>query len=433
MFKKHEDLLVSMFLYSVTRSGNNGYLCSICSFTHHYLTIHSSPYQNGPAEFFNGSKLPLPEEKHDEELYSTHDTPKKEQFDSDSDSDMLDFPEVPKVSVQPNANFATAPDMVIPPAAMPHPKVDLHSSSHSGEFPDMKQEHVESTVHIDEPHTSFDKVESKQFLPFISPPSESYYARHSDSPPFVSTAKSISPPSESPASYGVRHSNLPPLSTAKSISPPSEPSASFTATRHSDSAPSLSTAKYEDKDFSLSTAKSEANLDLQDVVAAAHAAAETAERAAAAARSAASLAQLRISELTKMRSNEHILEDSSENPFYAGGNNESTTERDHFIEQNAAGNSDGNVFKNHDIHHNHYDSERSHSSSFPSFYTIKEDFDSSLPTGHVSDDKSISHHPKRLPSMEDDPYESYPNLFTSQNSNVGSHTHSDNSRTPYDM
>ncbi|CAL5185397.1 unnamed protein product [Lathyrus oleraceus] len=382
MFKKHEDLL------------------------------------NGPAEFFSGSKLPLPEEKHDEQLYSTHDTPKKEQFDSDSDSDMLDFPEVPKASVQPSANFATAPDMVIPPAAMPHPKVDLHPSSHSGEFADMKQEHDEPTVYRDEPHTSFDKVESKQFLPFISPPSESYYAGHSESP------------SESPASYGVRHSDLPPLSTAKSISPPSEPSASYT--RHSDSAPSLSTAKYEAKDISLSTAKSEANLNLQDVVAAAHAAAETAERAAAAARSAASLAQLRISELTKMRSNEHTPDNSSENPFYAGGNNESTTERDHFTEQNAAVNPDGNVFKDHDdIHRDHYDSTGSHSSSFPSFDTHKEDFDSSLPADRVLDDKSNSHQPKRLPSMEDDSYFSYPNLFTSQNSNAGSHT--DNSRTTYDM
>lgn len=59
---------------------------------------------------------------------------------------------------------------------------------------------------------------------------------------------------------------------------------------------SLSTAKYEAKDISLSTA-SEANLDLQDVI--------------AVARSASSLAQHRIRELTKMRSNEH----TPENPF----------------------------------------------------------------------------------------------------------------------
>ncbi|KAI5439143.1 hypothetical protein KIW84_024786 [Lathyrus oleraceus] len=58
------------------------------------------------------------------------ETPQKEQFDSDSDSGMLDFPEVPKASVQPSANFATTLDRVIPPAVMPHLKVDFHSSSH---------------------------------------------------------------------------------------------------------------------------------------------------------------------------------------------------------------------------------------------------------------------------------------------------------------
>ncbi|MCI36292.1 IST1-like protein, partial [Trifolium medium] len=133
---------------------------------------------------------------------------------------------------------------------------------------------------------------------------------------------SVSPPSETFASYSAtRHSDSPPtLSTAKFVTPPSETFASYSATRHSNSPPTLSTAKSED------------NLNLQDVVAAAHAAAETAERAAAAARSAASLAQLRISELTKMRSNEHISDSSSENPFYAGDNSESTTERDNFTE-----------------------------------------------------------------------------------------------------
>ncbi|GAU33474.1 hypothetical protein TSUD_288930 [Trifolium subterraneum] len=407
---------------------------------------------NGPAEFFSGSKLPLPEEKHNEELYSTHDTPSKEQPDSDSDSDILDFPEVPKATVLPNANFATAPDMVIPPAAMPHPEVDLHSSSHSEDFADLKKEHVESIVHKDEPHTSFGKMESKQFLPFISPPSEpsaSYNARHSDSPP-SSTAKSISSPSVSSGPYSATHSDLPPFSsTAKSVPPPSETFASYSATRHNDSPPTLSAAKsvsppsetfasysatrHSDSPPTLSTAKSEDNLNLQDVVAAAHAAAETAERAAAAARSAASLAQLRISELTKMRSNEHIPDSSSENPFYAGDNSESTTERDNFTEKNVSGNPDGNVIKDHDIHEDHYASIGSHSSSFPTFDTLKEDFGNSPPTDHVLDDNSSSHQPKRLASMDDDPYFSYPNLFTSQNSNVGSYTHSDNNRSTYDM
>lgn len=385
---------------------------------------------NGPTEFFGGSKLPLAEEKHDEELYSTHDvndTPKKEQLDSDSDSDMLDFPEVPKTYVQmqslPTANFGTAPDMVVPPGAMPHPEVDLHSSGYSEDFTDLKQEHVEPTVHRDEPHTSFGKMESKQFSPFIAPPSESpasYNPGHSDSPTSFPTEKPISSPSPSSAPYSARHSDLPPFpSTAKSDSPPSETVASYNATRHSDSPPTLSPAK------------SESNVDLKDVVAAAHAAAETAERAAAAARSAASLAQLRISELTKMRSNEHIPDSSSENPFYAEGNNEtSTPERDH---KSSIGNPYANVFKDHDIHEDHNASIGSHSSSFPSFDTPKEDFDSSPPTDRVFDDKSNSHQPKRLPSMDDDTYFSYPNLFNSQNSNVGSHTHSDNIRSTYDM
>ncbi|XP_061360746.1 uncharacterized protein LOC133304710 isoform X2 [Gastrolobium bilobum] len=318
---------------------------------------------SGPTQFFSGSKLPLPEEKHNEELYSADDTPNNEQPDSDSGSDTLEFPEVPAVSVRSNANVATAPEMVTPPP-MPPPEVDLHSSSHSGDFSDLKQEQVEeiSTVHKDEPHTSFGEMGSKQFVPFISPPtvsSGSFSARHSDSPPY------------------------------------------------------------------LSSTKSEANVDLQDVLAAAHNAAETAERAAAAARSAASLAQVRINELTKKKNSEQVPDSSSENPFYTGGDNKSTTERGDFTEHNTAGNSDDSGRNDLELHHDHYASPGSHSSSFPSFGTLKEDFYSSLPNDHVLDDKSSSHQPKRLPSMDDDSYFSYPNLFTSQNSNVAYQTHSD--------
>lgn len=324
---------------------------------------------NGPNQFFSGSKLPLPDEKHNEEMYSAHDTPNKEQPDSDSGSDTLEFPEVPKVSVRPNANVATAPEMRTHLTMEPL-DVDLDSSDHSEDFEHVKQEQVEdrSTVHKDEPHTSIDKMENKQFVPFISPPT-------------VSTG-------------------------------------SFSA-RHSDSSPCLSSVK------------SEANVDLQDVLAAAHAAAETAERAAAAARSAASLAQVRINELTKKKSSEHVPDNNSDNPFYIGGDNESPTIEKHFTEQNAA----GNPINRNDVEHHqdHYASPGSHSSSFPSFDTLKEDFDSSLPNEHVLDDKSSSHQPKRSPSMDDDSYFSYPNLFTSQNSNVGSQTRSDNSRSPHDL
>ena len=317
--------------------------------------------------------MPLPDEKHNEEIYSTHDTPNKEQADSDSDSDTLEFPEVPKVSVQPNANVATAPEMVTHLTMEPL-DVDLDSPRHSGDFSDLKQEQVEdrSTVHKDEPHTSIGKMENKQYLPFISPPSVSsgsFFARHSDSPP------------------------------------------------------------------SFSSTKSEGNVDLQDVLAAAHAAAETAERAAAAARNMASLAQVRINELTKKKSTEHVPDSSSsENPFYAGGGNESPTIEKHFTDQIPAGNSDALNRNNVEHHLDHHASPGSHSSSFPSFDTLKEDFASSLPNDHhVLNDKSSSHQPKRLPSMDDDTYFSYPNLFTSQNSNVGSQAHSDNSRSSHDL
>lgn len=341
------------------------------SLFHTPLPYMSSPFQNGPAQFFSGSELPLHEEKHNEELHSTRDSLNEEQPDSDSGSDTLEFPEVPKVSVRPNPNVATVPDIVTPPA-MPPPEVDLHSSSYSGDFTYVNQERVEerSTVHKDEPHTSFDKTGSKQFVPFISPPSVS------------------------PGSYSAGYSGSPP---------------------------------------SLLSTKSEAKVDLQDVLAAANAAAESAERAAAAARSAASLAQVRINELTKKKS-EHVPDSSSENPFYVSGDNESTTERGHFNEPNIADNSDGSGRNDLDLHHDHYTSPDSHSSSFPSFGTLKADFDSSLPTDHaVVDDKSSSHQPKRLPSMDEDPYFSYPNLFTPQNSNVGSHTHSDSSRSTHDL
>lgn len=335
---------------------------------------------NGPTQFFSRSKLPLPDEKHNEELYSSHDTPNEEQHVSDSDSDTFEFPEVPKASVQPSANFVRAQESVI----QMHPiEVDNHySSDHSGDFEDVKQDQVEerSRVQKDEPHASFGKTESKQFVPFISPPSVS--------------SGFISPPSASSGSHTVRHS---------------------------DSAPSSSRGK------------SEANVDLQDVLAAAHAAAESAERAAAAARSAASLAQVRINELTKKKSSEDIPDSSSENPFYAGGDNESRTERGHSTEQNTAGMSDVFVREDHELHQDHYASPGSHSSSFPSFDTLKEDFNTSLPGDHVLGDDSSNHQPKRLPSMDDDPYFSYPNLFSSQNSNVGSQDHADNSRSTHDL
>ena len=324
--------------------------------------------------------MPPPEEKQDEESDTARDTFNKEQPDSDSDSDILDFPDVPKVSVQPNANVATAPGVV------PPPEVDLRSSSYSGDIPDIRPEQVHeiSTIQRDEPQNTSGKMESKQFVPFISPPS------------------------------------LPPGSYS---------------TRHSDSPPPMSNTKTEANVDSLSSSKSEANVDLQDVLAAAHAAAETAERAAAAARSAASLAQVRISELTRKNS-EQSPDSSSVNPFYAGGDNQSVTERGHLAKHNSGGTSDGSGGNTPELNQDHFASPDSHSRSpsFPSFDTLKADFDTSLPKNHIVGEKFSAHQPNRLPSLDDDPYFSYPNLFSRQSSNAGSQNHhSDNSRSTHDM
>ena len=113
----------------------------------------------------------------------------------------------------------------------------------------------------------------KQFLPFISPPSQS--------------------PATRPATFPGRQSE------------PPQP---------------------------LPRTKSEANVDLQDVLAAAQTAAESAERAATAARSAASLAQLRISELVKKK-NDQISDNSSENPFHMVTSQSPTMDNPHLFHQ----------------------------------------------------------------------------------------------------
>ncbi|XP_029129984.1 uncharacterized protein LOC114916733 [Cajanus cajan] len=159
---------------------------------------------------------------------------------------------------------------------------------------------------------------------------------------------------------------------------------------------------------SLSGTRTEANLDLQDVLVAG----QTAENAVAEARSEAS-------KLTK-KNNAHVPDSSFENPFYASVANKSETEREHFTEQNAADDCDGGAIN--DVEHESAFA-YSHSSSFPSFDTLKEDFGSSSLHNHsVLDDKSSHSQLKRLPSVDDYTGFSYPNLFTSQNSNVGSHT-----------
>lgn len=338
--------------------------------------------QNGPTQFVSGSKKPLPDEKHDETLYSAPEQPHEEQPDSDSSFDPLDFPEVPTVSLQPSANVASAPAVFPSLQTTSHPNIDHESSKSIGgiENPSHGQ-HLEteevmqerSVANKDEqPSVPVGGMEDRQFVPFISAPSLS--------------------------------------------------SASFSVTQSKSPTP-------------LSRAKSEANVDLQDVLAAAQAAAESAERAAAAARSAASLAQIRISELTSKNS-DTVPENSCENMFYNDIPHQSANEeRSHFDHRNSFGNSDVGL-NSLDAHQGHEDSLRSEASSLPSLDTLKAEFDSSLPNDNGFENEHGQHQPQRLTSMDDDPYFSYPNLFTSsQNPNLGSAAHSsiDNSRSTHEL
>lgn len=338
--------------------------------------------QNGPTQFVSGSKMPLPDEKHDETLYSAPEQPHKEQPDSDSSFDPLDFPEVPKVSLQPSANVASAPTVFPSLQTTSHPNIDLESSKSIGgiENPSHGQ-HLETEEVMQErsvpdkdeqPSVPVGGMEDRQFVPFISAPSLS--------------------------------------------------SASFSVTQSKSPTP-------------LSRTKSEANVDLQDVLAAAQAAAESAERAAAAARSAASLAQIRISELTTKNS-DTVPENICENVFYNDVPHQSgNEERSHFDHHNSFGNSDVGL-NSRDAHQGHEDSLRSEASSLPSLDMLKAEFDSSLPNDHGFENELGRHQPQRLTSMDDDPYFSYPNLFTpSQNPNLGSAAPPsiDNSRSTHEL
>lgn len=246
---------------------------------------------NGPSQLAS-TELPPPEEKLEEPVQSSEEQTHNEQSDSDSDYDLLDLPEVPNSSVQPTA----ASETVSRTEMLPFPPSALSDINNEPE-------------NIFEKSAPSEKTEDKQFLPFITPPSDI-------------KESSPSPQKKTPVNDY--------LQTKQDSSP-------------------------------LVRTKTGFRDDLQDVLVAAQAAAESAERAAAAARAAASLAQVRISELVN-KQNEY---ESTENPFSGEPEKPSI---DH----------QGSVL----------------SSSSPS--------------------QSLnSHQPQRLPSMEDG-FMSYPNLFNSR-------------------
>ncbi|XP_010543209.1 PREDICTED: uncharacterized protein LOC104816186 isoform X2 [Tarenaya hassleriana] len=293
---------------------------------------------DGAKQFGGGSKLPLQKEERDEASHSAHVSAKKEQSDSDSDFETLDFPEVPNVVLRPSPGTAsTAPSAI-------------------SQSPENVQESAKDAGSHDE-HTS-------EELAFES---ENKSTSKQDESPEKSSSKMVE--DQGFSSY---------------VSPPSH-------------VPDSDTVKW--GDYSpTDDLRTKAGMDLKDVLAAAQTAAETAELAAAAARSAASLAQLRITELTK-KNTDQPPEIPSENPFH-GKESPTSVKNPCFDHQNSSNSSFGDL---------------------PSLERF------SLEQNH-------DHQPQRLPSMDDDPYFSYPNLFPSQNpdSSHGSRTFPENSRPPHD-
>ncbi|KAI4375178.1 hypothetical protein MLD38_013082 [Melastoma candidum] len=312
---------------------------------------------NGPTQFGSGSKVPLPKEKHVETSYYDSDHTLKERPGSETFLQMLDFPEVPMGSVRSNLNSPQVQDSApYLPASIDwdvndEPPQRSPSLGHDKSGKDVeknaesKEVKQENIVDYEYVKGSLGSEEGKQFVPFIAPPQDS--------------------PGSFSAGLGASHSPFP------------------------------------------STKNEETTVDLQDVLTAAHAAAETAERAAAAARSAASLAQMRISELTTK--SVASADSGNDNPFHA----------------DYANIPDGNVdYEEHQIPLDDHDKivtpantgiimEEPDPSSIWSSEVPK--FDSDSP------DSSSDHNKDRLgyqrsTSMEDDSYFSYPNLFSSQNS-----------------
>ncbi|KAL3830463.1 hypothetical protein ACJIZ3_019265 [Penstemon smallii] len=294
---------------------------------------------NGPSHFVSGSKMPLPDEKHDETT-TIPEPGTNRHSDSDEDFDIIDFPEVPKQPLQSNKGTVSKPEMFPFPASALSSEVDDQeepNQSESNNFPS----HLEPEQTVLEKSISSGPEEGKQFVPFMSPPLQSSL------------------------SFPVNEQTPPP---------------------------------------SISKNKND-NVDLQEVLANAQAAADSAERAAAAARSAASIARLRISELVKK--NNEVSGSTGENPFHTVG------ERADLDKENSVGDDFDNGLTSPGQNYSSHQP-----MAHPSYNDAKGDVDSS---SHTSD-----HQPQRLPSMDDDTYLSYPNLFTTQRSNVSSRSQSFN-------
>ncbi|XP_062195594.1 uncharacterized protein LOC133898837 [Phragmites australis] len=309
---------------------------------------------NGPT-YFNGSALPLPKEKHEETLAASATEQPDEDYESDTGSESLDLPEVPKAAIHPPSDAPLTPDIgphVQSSQPVPHEfsnPTDLEENPTADGVFRIQMKSLEHLVSAPSAQSNIPDLpnEKKQFIPFASPP------------PVVATSsmekiESIPSPSPPSPSLPVKPTE-PEIFTKKidEVTPPPVPPTDYMF------------PKQPEQVHTTSPTDSGANIDLDDVLSAAQTAADSAERAASAARAAANLAQLRIADLKK---NTKVYDKYSD-----GVQRES-----------------------------HHQSE----------VTQKPVFDHQDSFTNDTQDYVPSHVPQRSSSLEDDPYFSYPNLFS---------------------
>ncbi|AQK50631.1 Regulator of Vps4 activity in the MVB pathway protein [Zea mays] len=305
---------------------------------------------NGPT-YFNGSTLPLPKEKHEETVAASAAERPDKDCESDTGLDSLDFPEVPKAAIRPPSNTPLTPDIgPHAPGSQPLPR----------EFSDRTNLEENPTA-----GGAFNVIQMKSLEHLISAPSaqpntpdlpdeKKQFIPFASPPPVVATPLEKTETVPSPSMSPPVKPTEPKISTKRvdELATPPVPPTDYTFTKQPEQVRPISS-------------ESEASIDLDDVLSAAQTAAESAERAASAARAAANLVQLRIADLKKNSRVYNKYTDSAqkESPHQAEG-------------------------------------------------TQKPVFDHQDSFTNETQDYVPSHVPQRSPSLEDDPYFSYPNLFS---------------------
>uniref|UniRef100_A0A0A9F4Y0 Uncharacterized protein n=1 Tax=Arundo donax TaxID=35708 RepID=A0A0A9F4Y0_ARUDO len=312
---------------------------------------------NGPT-YFNGSTLPLPKEKHEETLAATAADQPDEDYESDTGFESLDLPEVPKAAIRPPSDAPSTPD-IGPHVHDTGPVQSSQSVPHEFSNPTDLEENPTADGIFRIQMKSLEHLVSGPSAPSNIPdlPNEKkQFIPFASPPPVVATSsvekiKSIPLPSPCPPAKPTE----PEIFTKKinKVSPPPIPPTDYMFSIQPEQA------------HAISPTESGADIDLDDVLSAAQTAADSAERAASAARAAANLAQLRIADLKKST-------------------------------------------KAYEKHSDGVQKESHHQTEV----TQKPVFDHQDSFTNNTQDYVPSHVPQRSPSLEDDPYFSYPNLFS---------------------